>query len=208
MTADFQSDLANERNDTRRPELRALLKAAFPDATAMKIIGDLGIQKMGVDAVIRRPNGDVKIDFKFRGENRDYDDFCLEYSHDHDDGRVTLGWVEDQSKICDFFAYVRKKNWVLSLLPRERLQLAWAANKSKWITDFVSKRTRNKTYWTNWCAVPRTTLLAFMEIVEVVPPITEKPNKIAQSTWDAFVWLKRYHPERLADWLASHPELS
>jgi hypothetical protein len=183
MTADFKRALAVEQADTRRPELQALLKLAFPDATGMKIIADIGTQMSGVDAIIHRPSGNVSVDFKFRSEKQDYEDFCLEYSHSHDDGRITPGWVADQSKVCDYFAYIRKKGWRLALLPRERLHLAWTANEKMWLSSCVSKRTRNKTYWTNWCAVPRSKLLKWMKILDFsLPQIDETPDPELSST--------------------------
>ncbi len=37
--------------------------------------------------------------------------------------------------------------------------------------------------------------------------LDRKPDSIAQSTWDAFTWLRKYHPERLEAWLDVHPEV-
>lgn len=34
-----------------------------------------------------------------------------------------------------------------------------------------------------------------------------KPNSVAGSTWDAFIWLRKYHPERLSEWLVRHSEI-
>lgn len=34
-----------------------------------------------------------------------------------------------------------------------------------------------------------------------------KPDAVAGSTWDAYTWLRKYHPERLGAWLDRHPEV-
>lgn len=38
-------------------------------------------------------------------------------------------------------------------------------------------------------------------------PENRKPDDVAGSTWDAYTWLRKYHPERLAAWLDLHPEV-
>lgn len=38
-------------------------------------------------------------------------------------------------------------------------------------------------------------------------PENMKLDSVASSTWDAYTWLRKYHPERLKVWLDSHPEL-
>jgi len=152
----FKDDLAAERKDTLRPEVRDLLRSLFPQATGMRVERRPAAQKVGVDVAVNVERGPpVTIDIKFR--ERDYDDIALEYAHAKDDGGIMVGWVADESKKCDLFAYIFKTTWTCYLLPRPALQRAWRERSGEWLAQYRHPqyhRTRNKTYWTKWCPVP------------------------------------------------------
>lgn len=153
--ADFREKLTQEQQDTLCDETRELLKQLYPGARGYEPVKDLWRQKHGTDVLIKFDGQRPRIvDLKFRSAEQDYEDFCLEFSHTHDDGRETPGWVADDAKTNDDIVYIRKKRWLAFVLPRERTQLAWHAYGSQWQRSFIVKRTRNITYWTNWCAVP------------------------------------------------------
>ena len=37
--------------------------------------------------------------------------------------------------------------------------------------------------------------------------VGRKPDDVAGSTWDAYLWLRKHQPARLAMWLDLHPEV-
>jgi hypothetical protein len=170
---DFDDKKRIEQGDTAAPELRRILKNLFPHATGMKRIRSLAAQRVGLDVQLYSNENPAwvgpTIDFKFR--EKLWPDFCLEYEHLHDDGHVTVGWVADDSKCSDYIAYIFKHPlWLCYLIPLPSLHSAWQYSGHIWIDvyrDPKKHRSRNKTYWTHWCPVPRDELLHVMGGIRV-----------------------------------------
>jgi hypothetical protein len=130
-----------------------IVRQLFPKAIGMAHVTNISEQRRGLDVRVNLRYGPpVTIDFKMRGKS--YTDFCLEFEHVYDDGRRSLGWVADDSKVCDYFGYVRKDVWDCWLLPRVILQRAWRENESTWREAHFVRSTPNDGYQTWWCAVP------------------------------------------------------
>jgi len=167
---DFHIDHAAEQIQGRAPELVAILKMAFPDATSGKYFPAGSIEnRSGIDCSVAVPHGPaVMIDWKLR--KRQWGDIALEFKHEHDDGRITLGWVADTGKLCNLFGYVFMPTWTCWFLPREATQKAWDLNKDEWLRSYGEARSRNPDYWSVSCPVPTSVVRKEIGGVRIVTP--------------------------------------
>jgi hypothetical protein len=157
---DFNASFEGERRDIWNPKLWDGLRKLFPTATAKRIAREAG-DKSGTDVaiVLAKPDQLVRIDFKFRSEERDPGtDILLEFQHRRDDGSVSLGWVVKPTT-SDLFANVFKYDWSCWLLPTQRLQQVWKQNQRVWLKEYGVKSARNSSWWSDNCPVPCGVLL-------------------------------------------------
>lgn len=151
---DFEIDKTGEQADTFAPELKPLLRNLFPNAIEGRRERDPEKQRAGIDLHIIVPHGPpITLDFKFRSGV--WDDFALEVGHQsHDGQRAWDGWIRETNKRNDLIAYVFKPVPCCWLLPRARLQQAWARNEDTWREQYGFRTSENRDYMTFFCPVP------------------------------------------------------
>ena len=134
--ADFTADLAYSQECEDLPYWAEIYKKAFPTMVGMHNHRKDGQhQRAGIDrSIILSSAKQVFIDEKAR--RKSYGDILLEYVSNDRTGAP--GWVE-KLLLADYIAVAHPDVGKAWILPVVQLQSAWAANKEKWIAEFMKK---------------------------------------------------------------------
>ena len=113
-----------------------------------EVITDRLRQKLGVDMLLQDA---PSLQYKTRWKT--YDDFLIEYEHEHDDGHLRPGWIEEyQPENVDWIIYVQVPARKVTRVEVLSLKAAWAIYRPAWRLNGPIP-SRNPSYWTNNCAV-------------------------------------------------------
>lgn len=155
---DFKTSLQMSHAAEDLPCWEQIYREFFPGMKAMVNHRQDGWhQRQGIDRSITLHNSkQILIDEKARG--RSYQgDILLEYiSCDRDN---SPGWVE-KSLMADYICVAYLHSGHALLLPVIQLQMAWQANKDKWLKQFKLPPAKNRGYNTLNVAVPERILFS------------------------------------------------
>lgn len=149
--ADFAVDLAFSLNNSDEPFWRAIFTKAFPNMVSNVLVYDMGLQRIGIDRLIRLSNGDVvKVDQKLR--RKVWPDIALEYIS-VDRPVVKPGWIASD-KAIDYLAYAFLPTQRCYMYPWPMLRRAWLALGENWKSKYGTVEAKNKGYSTWSVPVP------------------------------------------------------
>lgn len=158
---DFKEQLDYSLQTDHEPFWEAVYRKAFPTMIGMSTITDMGLQRFGIDRIIKCPDRLVFVDEKKREET--WSDILLEYISVDTTGAP--GWVE-KDLLIDYITYAFMSTKTVYLLPWVLLKRAWIDNKEDWKRRFKIVSAKNSNYTTHSVAVPISVLIA--EINEVL----------------------------------------
>jgi hypothetical protein len=163
---DFKQQLEYANVNTTPSKLLVFYKSVFPWLSSVEKVTDLGLQKQGIDTVVKFPSGkEIYFDEKVR--SKDWGDILIEefsvwrnypYLNGNEIDRFEFpvgwkrfglkpGWISGE-KITDYITYIIKPSKKVYFLPFLLLQAAWCKRYREWLAIYGRKPASNKGYKT------------------------------------------------------------